>query len=201
MKAVVALLLGLFVLGLAACNNNGNGNGDTGGGQVTSFADACQKSDEKQFSAPPPRIIDTSKSYVATIKTARGDIVAELDSKVAVTTNNFVFLACKSFYDGLTFHRVEGWVIQGGDPQGTGGGGPGYQIPGEFEGAVFDVGVLGMARTEDPDSAGSQFFITLQPANHLDGQYAAFGRVTQGMDVALQTAIGDVIESVTIEER
>lgn len=204
MKAITVLLLGLLVLGFAACRNggdDGSGDGDNGGGEAMSFAEGCQKSEEKQFSAPPPRIIDTSKTYVATITTSRGAIVAELKSDLAVTTNNFVYLACKGFYDGLTFHRVENWVIQGGDPQGTGGGGPGYQIPGEFEGAVFDVGAVGMARTQDPDSAGSQFFITLEPARHLDGQYAAFGQVTQGMDVAAQTQIGDVITSVTIEER
>ena len=166
------------------------------------FAESCQKSDEKQFSQPPPRIIDTDKTYVATVSTAKGEIVMELFSNVSVTTNAFVFLACKGFYDGLTVHRVEpGFVIQGGDPEGTGGGGPGFQIPGEFEGGVFDTGVLGMARSNDPDSAGSQFFITLGPAHNLDGSYAAFGRVTEGMDVVQQIAIGDVIETITIEER
>ncbi|OGO53309.1 MAG: hypothetical protein A2148_09140 [Chloroflexi bacterium RBG_16_68_14] len=165
------------------------------------FAEACQKSDEKEFSAPPPQIIDAAKTYVATIRTDKGDIVLELDSDVTVTTNNFAFLACKGFYDGLKFHRVENWVIQGGDPTGTGSGGPGYAIPGEFEGATFDAGVLGMARTADPDSAGSQFFITLEAAHNLDGQYAAFGRVTEGMDVVQQIAIGDTIQTITIEER
>ena len=166
------------------------------------FSEACQKTGEQQFSQAPAQIIDTGKTYVATISTSKGDIVVELNSGVTVTTNNFVFLACKGFYDGLIFHRVEpGFVIQGGDPQGTGSGGPGYTIPGEFDGATFDPGVIGMARTGDPDSAGSQFFITLGPANHLDGKYAAFGRVTSGMDAAQQIAIGDVIQSVAIEER
>lgn len=167
-----------------------------------SFAEACQKTGEKQFAEAPPQIIDTSKTYIATIKTAKGNIVLELDSGVTITTNNFVFLACKGFYDGLIFHRVEpGFVIQGGDPEGTGRGGPGYAIPGEFEGSSFDAGVLGMARSADPDSAGSQFFITLGAAHNLDGQYAAFGRVTEGMESVQQIAIGDVIEAVTIEER
>ena len=166
------------------------------------FSEACQKTGEKQFSQAPAQIIDTGKTYVATISTSKGEIVVELDSDVTVTTNNFVVLACKGFYDGLTFHRVEpGFVIQGGDPQGNGTGGPGYTIPGEFEGAVFDVGVIGMARTSDPNSAGSQFYITLGPAHNLDGAYAAFGHVTSGMDVAQQIAIGDVIETITIEER
>ena len=176
----------------------------TSGGEETpqmSFAQACQKSDQQQFSQPE-QIIDTSKTYVATITTAKGDIVVELFSDVPITTNSFVFLACKGFYDGLTFHRVEpGFVAQGGDPEGTGSGGPGYTIPGEFDGSSFDAGVLGMARTDEPDSAGSQFFITLAPAHHLDGQYAAFGRVTAGMEVAQQIAIGDVIETISIEER
>ncbi|MEX2157977.1 MAG: peptidylprolyl isomerase [Dehalococcoidia bacterium] len=167
---------------------------------VGSFSEECQKSDEKQFAAAPPQIIDTSKSYIATIKTSKGDIVAELETDPVVTTNNLVFLACKGYYDGLTFHRVEDWVIQGGDPTGTGSGGPGYTIQGEFEGAVFDEGVIGMARTSDPNSAGSQFFIVKTAANYLDGQYAAFGKVTSGMDVVNQIAIGDTIDSVTIEE-
>jgi cyclophilin family peptidyl-prolyl cis-trans isomerase len=150
----------------------------------------------------PEQVIDESKQYVATIKTAKGDIVVELSKKTPITTNSFVFLAGKGYYDGLTFHRVEpGFVAQGGDPTGTGSGGPGYRIKGEFEGAVFDKGVFGMARTSDPNSAGSQFFITLGDAHHLDGQYAAFGRVTQGMDVALKIAVGDVMESVTVAEQ
>lgn len=166
------------------------------------LSEACQKTGEKQFSQAPAQIIDSGKTYVATISTSKGDIVVELDSDVTVTTNNFVFLACKGFYDGLMFHRVEpGFVIQGGDPQGNGSGGPGYTIKGEFEGAVFDVGVIGMARTTDPDSAGSQFYITLGAAHNLDGKYAAFGHVTSGMDVAQRIAIGDVIQTITIEER
>ncbi len=196
---IVAVSVLTLAFVIAAC---GGGNGDDEEVLDVTFAESCQKSDEKQFSQPPPRIIDTDKTYVATISTAKGDIVMELFSNVAVTTNSFVFLACKGFYDGLTFHRVEpGFVIQGGDPEGTGGGGPGYQIPGEFEGGVFDTGVLGMARSNAPDSAGSQFFITLGAAHNLDGSYAAFGRVTEGMDVVQQIAIGDVIETITIEER
>ncbi len=187
--------IGLLAFVIAAC---GGGGEET----VVTFAEACKKTGEREFSDPPPQIIDTAKTYVATISTEKGDIVLQLFSSVPTTTNNFVFLACKGFYDGLTFHRVEpGFVIQGGDPLGNGTGGPGYTIPGEFEGAVFDAGVVGMARTADPDSAGSQFFITLDPAHNLDGQYAAFGRVTQGMDVVQQIVVGDVIQSITIEER
>ncbi len=167
------------------------------------FAGACVNSGEKTFSAAPPRIIDTNMTYVATIKTDKGDIVLQLDNRHAVTTNNFVFLACKGYYDGLTFHRVEAdFVIQGGDPEGNGQGGPGYTIPGEFEGSVFDRGVIGMARTGDPNSAGSQFYIMIGDAGHnLDGAYADFGHVTSGQDVAEQIAIGDSINEITITEQ
>ena len=121
-----------------------------------------------------------------------GKMVAELYPEVAPNTvANFISLIQKGFYDGLTFHRViPGFMIQGGCPQGTGTGGPGYEIPGEFTGNGFqnelkhDRGVLSMARTMDPDSAGSQFFIMVAPAPHLDGQYASFGKVTEGMEVA-----------------
>ncbi len=168
-----------------------------------SFADQCQKSGEKQFSAAPDIMIDTNKTYVATISTAKGDIELELSPEDApITVNSFVFLSCKGFYDGLTFHRVEpGFVIQGGDPTGTGTGGPGYTIPGEFEGSSFETGVLGMARSRDPDSGGSQFFIMLGASHALDGQYTAFGHVISGMDIVQQIAVGDVIDTITIQER
>ncbi len=121
-----------------------------------------------------------------------GKMVAELYPDVAPNTvNNFVSLVKKGFYDGTIFHRViPGFMIQGGDPQGTGTGGPGYEIPGEFTGNGFqndlkhDKGVLSMARTMDPDSAGSQFFIMVDAAPHLDGQYAAFGKLIEGQEVA-----------------
>ena len=113
--------------------------------------------------------------------------------KAPNTVNNFISLANKGFYDGLTFHRViPGFMIQGGCPQGTGMGGPGYEINGEFSANGFrqndlkhTLGVLSMARTMAPNSAGSQFFIMVAPAPHLDGQYAAFGQVTEGQDIAI----------------
>ena len=116
---------------------------------------------------------------------------AELYPEVAPNTvNNFISLVKKGFYDGIIFHRViEGFMIQGGDPEGTGMGGPGYSIQGEFNynGFANDLkhtpGVLSMARAMDPDSAGSQFFIMHEAAPHLDGQYAAFGKIIEGMDV------------------
>ncbi len=121
-----------------------------------------------------------------------GKMVAELYPDVAPNTvNNFISLVKKGFYDGLIFHRcIPGFMIQGGDPQGSGVGGPGYEIPGEFSSNGFrndlkhEKGVLSMARTSDPDSAGSQFFIMVAPAPHLDGEYAAFGKVVEGIETA-----------------
>lgn len=120
-----------------------------------------------------------------------GTIKAELYPKIAPNTvNNFIYLANSNFYNGLTFHRIsKGFVIQGGDPEGTGVGGPGYSIKGEFSRNGFentlshDEGVLSMARSKNPDSAGSQFFIVTGKAKNLDGDYAAFGKVIEGMDI------------------
>ena len=129
---------------------------------------------------------------IVTIEMENGGIIrAELYPEVAPNTvRNFISLASKGFYDGTIFHRViPGFMIQGGDPDGTGMGGPGYEIRGEFthNGFQNDLlhtrGVLSMARTADPNSAGSQFFIMHKDAPHLDGQYAAFGKVVAGMDV------------------
>lgn len=121
-------------------------------------------------------------------------MTAELfPEKAPNTVNNFLNLASKGYYDGLIFHRViPGFMIQGGCPKGNGTGGPGYQIEGEFSANGFasndikhTTGVLSMARTMDPNSAGSQFFIMVAPASHLDGQYAAFGHIIEGADVAI----------------
>ena len=132
---------------------------------------------------------------IATITMADGRVMtAELyPDKAPNTVNNFISLANKGFYDGLIFHRViPGFMIQGGCPDGTGMGGPGYEINGEFAGNGYrqndlkhTTGVLSMARTMAPNSAGSQFFIMVAPAPHLDGQYAAFGQVTEGQDIAI----------------
>ena len=132
---------------------------------------------------------------VVTFEMENGDVIkAELYPEVAPNTvNNFISLVNKGFYDGLIFHRViPGFMIQGGDPEGTGSGGPGYEIKGEFASNGFSqndlkhvTGVLSMARTNIPDSAGSQFFIMVAPAEHLDGDYAAFGQVIEGVDDAI----------------
>mgnify|MGYP002571564141 CR=1 FL=1 len=132
------------------------------------------------------------KNPIVTIEMNNGDIMkAELYPEIAPNTvNNFISLVNKGFYDGVIFHRViRGFMIQGGDPQGTGVGGPGYSIKGEFSGNGFandlkhTPGVLSMARTMMPDSAGSQFFIMHETSPHLDGQYAAFGKVIEGVDI------------------
>ena len=129
---------------------------------------------------------------IVTITMDNGDVMkAELYPEIAPNTvNNFISLVKKGFYDGLIFHRViKGFMIQGGDPQGTGMGGPGYSIKGEFSNNGFTndlkhtPGVLSMARAMDPDSAGSQFFIMHETSPHLDGSYAAFGKVVNGLDV------------------
>ena len=132
-----------------------------------------------------------AQNPIVTIEMENGDVMkAELYPEIAPNTvNNFISLVNKGFYDGVIFHRViRGFMIQGGDPQGTGVGGPGYSIKGEFSynGFANDLkhtkGVLSMARTMEPNSAGSQFFIMHETSPHLDGQYAAFGKVTDGMD-------------------
>jgi peptidyl-prolyl cis-trans isomerase B (cyclophilin B) len=131
-----------------------------------------------------------------------GEIVIEFFPEDAPkTVENFVTLAKKGFYDGLTFHRVEpGFVVQGGDPKGDGTGGPGYTIKAEFNKQPHVRGVVAMARTRDPDSAGSQFYITLAPAHFLDGKYTVFGKVSSGMDVVDKIKKGDKMKSVKIVE-
>jgi peptidylprolyl isomerase len=142
----------------------------------------------KSYPSAPAMTIDTSKTYTATIKTVRGDIVINLRPDLAPQhVNSFVFLAREGFYDGVTFHRVlPGFVAQAGDPTGTGSGGPGYTLPAEFSDpsvAKFERGTLGMARAGSPDSGGSQWFINYAATPSLDGQYTIFGEVTAGMEV------------------
>lgn len=146
--------------------------------------------------------MEERKNPIVTIEMENGGVVkAELYPEIAPNTvNNFISLVKKGFYDDLIFHRVIcGFMIQGGCPLGQGTGGPGYQIKGEFaangveNNLAHDPGVLSMARAMHPDSAGSQFFIMHEKSPHLDGQYAAFGKVTEGMDVVnaiAQTATG-----------
>ncbi len=158
----------------------------------------------KQYSSPPAMQIDSANSYTATIKTNRGDIVIDLYAdKAPRTVNNFVALARDSFYDGVTFHRViKDFMIQTGDPTGTGRGGPGYRFADEFHpNLIHDgPGVLSMANA-GPNTNGSQFFITHVATDWLDNKHAVFGKVRRGQDVVDAIQQGDVMEKVEIEER
>ena len=140
----------------------------------------------KQWSTPPEMAIDTSKTYIATFKTDKGDIVCQLHAaKAPRTVNNFVFLAREGFYDNTIFHRViNDFMVQGGDPTGTGMGGPGYKFRDEFDSSLRHkgAGVLSMANA-GPNTNGSQFFITHVPTPWLDGKHAIFGEVVNGLDV------------------
>ncbi len=154
---------------------------------------------DKQWPHPPEMIEDLGDTVRATITTARGDIVLDLfPDHAPKTVNNFVFLAREGFYDGVTFHRViADFMIQGGDPTGTGSGGPGYQFADEFEGNPLhhETGVISMANA-GPATNGSQFFITHSPQAHLDGRHTVFGKVVQGQDVVDAIEQGDVMERV-----
>ena len=157
----------------------------------------------KQYPNPPAMAIDPNKKYTATFNTTAGEIVCELFPKDAPTTvNNFVFLARDKFYDGTIFHRVLGdFMIQGGDPTGTGRGGPGYRFEDEFKGnsQKHQVGSLSMANA-GPGTNGSQFFITHIVTDWLDGKHTVFGKVLKGQDVVNKTKQGDTLTSVTITE-
>jgi peptidyl-prolyl cis-trans isomerase B (cyclophilin B) len=157
----------------------------------------------KQWSTPPVMQIDPKKTYKITIETIRGPIVLDLYPEHAPkTVNNFVFLAKAGYYDGVTFHRViADFMIQGGDPTGTGRGGPGYKFEDELKGNPLrhETGVLSMANA-GPNTNGSQFFITHSPQPHLDGKHTVFGKVTSGMDVVNAVRQGDKMIKVVAEE-
>jgi len=156
----------------------------------------------KTYSAPPPMTIDTSKQYIATIETEKGDLVLELfASDVPMTVNNFVFLAHEGFYDGTTFHRViPDFMAQGGDPTGKGSGNPGYSFPDEFTEHKHVTGTLSMANS-GPDTNGCQFFITYAPKPHLDGKHSVFGQLIEGMDVLKKLENGDIMKRIVVEEK
>ena len=168
----------------------------------------------KQWSSPPEMVIDPSKRYTATMSTSLGDLVIALDPVAAPkTVNNFVFLAREGYYDGVIFHRIiQGFVCQGGDPTGTGRGGPGYRFEDELpRRGQYEVGSLAMANA-GPDTNGSQFFIISGPSGvGLPPQYSLFGKVVKGLDIVdamekVKTGAGDkpvddvVINSVTVTE-
>ena len=143
----------------------------------------------KQYTAPPAMTIDSKKKYTAVFQTDLGNFEAELFAAQAPkTVNNFVFLARDGFYDGTTFHRViRGFMAQGGDPTGTGRGGPGYRFADEFHPSLRHsaAGMLSMANA-GPGTNGSQFFITFGPTPHLDDRHTVFGRITAGLDLVLK---------------
>ncbi|MBI3679329.1 MAG: peptidylprolyl isomerase [Acidobacteria bacterium] len=158
----------------------------------------------KEYAAPPRMQIDENKDYTATLETTRGRIVCQLFAKDApATVNNFVFLARDQFYDGTTFHRViPDFMIQGGDPEGTGRGGPGYRFEDECRNNPnrHSVGALSMANA-GPNTNGSQFFITHVVCDWLDGKHAVFGKVVSGQDVVNAVEQGDTLIRVTIAEQ
>lgn len=156
-----------------------------------------------QESAAPEDKGDTMTDTYAVIETDKGTIKAKLyTEKAPISTENFIGLAKKGFYDGLVFHRVEpGFVIQTGDPEGTGRGGSGKTIQLEIHPDLkHDLGALGMARTNDPNSATSQFYIVIGEASFLDGNYAVFGQTIEGIEVAKNIKVGDKMKSVKIVE-
>ncbi len=169
----------------------------------------------KQYSAAPPMLIDVTKQYFANVTMAKGGqfVIQLYPDKAPITVNSFIFLARQGYYDGVTFHRVlEGFMAQTGDPTGTGNGTPGYSFANEANDLAYDkAGVVAMANTGQPNSNGSQFFITFGPYDLKESDYTIFGQVTSGMDVVNgltrrdpdqnPTFTGDIIESITITEK
>jgi peptidyl-prolyl cis-trans isomerase B (cyclophilin B) len=157
----------------------------------------------QQWSMPPEMEIETDRKYTVSIETDRGEITLELYPQHAPkTVNNFVFLARQGFYDGVSFHRViADFMIQGGDPTGSGRGGPGYRFADEFDGNPLkhERGVISMANA-GPNTNGSQFFITHVATPHLDGRHTVFGKVTSGQDVVDAIRQGDSMISVTVAD-
>ena len=157
--------------------------------------------DHQQWAAPPTMALDTTKTYSATISTVHGDLVLDLfDDDVPLTVNNFVFLARNQYYDGVSFHRViADFMVQGGDPTGTGGGGPGYEFDDEITVHKHLKHTLSMANS-GPGTNGSQFFITYEPTPHLDGKHTVFGALISGGEVLDKIKAGDLMTSVVIGE-
>jgi peptidyl-prolyl cis-trans isomerase B (cyclophilin B) len=154
----------------------------------------------KRYSAPPAMQIETNRTYHAIIKTNKGDIHLQLNpAEAPMTVNNFVALARDGYYAGVTFHRVvPRFVIQGGDPTGTGSGGPGYKFQDESVRRPYKAGTVAMANA-GPNTNGSQFFICLEDQPSLPPNYTIFGDTVSGMDVVRNIKVGDVMQSVTIE--
>ncbi len=205
MKKILALSFALLFLGAGCAQKNPfvpDNNADANLNFNSSSTNANQKS---MKTWPTPTVLPKSelKNKQAVIETGKGKIIFEIyPDDAPLAASNFITLAKGGFYDGVTFHRVvPGFVIQGGDPAGTGEGGPGYHFEIEPVKRAYEPGTVAMARTMLPDSNGSQFFIVLPGGeNKLAPEYTIFGKVTQGMDVVSSISIGDVMEKVTIEE-
>ncbi len=213
----VGLGLILVVAALIAWQNISKSKpvGTASGAESVDTSAACAPFESiasaEQYASAPPQSIDETKQYFANFTMANGGtFVVELyPTKAPITVNSFVFLACKNYFDGVTFHRVlEGFMAQGGDPTGTGMGGPGYEFVNENSDLTFDkAGVMAMANA-GPDTNGSQFFITFDAADFLNGGYTIFGQVTEGMEVVNSITrrdpqqnpsfTGDAIQSVRI---
>ena len=210
----IGLIVIVIVVALIAWQNIPKPQAQADVGGVPACEPFASIASTEQYSEAPPMKVDEAKQYFATFKMANGgEFAVELyPAKAPITVNSFVFLACKGFFDGVTFHRVlEGFMAQGGDPTGTGMGGPGYEFVNENSDLTFDkAGVMAMANS-GPDTNGSQFFITFAPADFLNGGYTIFGQVVEGMDVVNSitrrdpdqnpTFEGDAIEMVTITEK
>ena len=155
----------------------------------------------KTYSASPAMVIDPKKQYFTSIETSKGKIRIQLEpSKAPKAVNNWVFLAREGYYDGIVFHRViAGFMAQGGDPTGTGTGGPGYKFADEFSDLTHQTGSLSMANA-GANTNGSQFFIVYEPQPHLNGKHSVFGKVVEGMDVVRRLVNGDKMTKVTVEE-
>ncbi|MHB1340487.1 MAG: peptidylprolyl isomerase [Coriobacteriia bacterium] len=206
---VMMLALTVFVVGVSGCgastrtSDQIDANTTEPSGESTSTAAVTPEEDSMHVSD-----VKITGNEIAVITTKKGVIKLKFYPEVAPNhVGSFIELASQGFYDGTTFHRVEpGFVVQGGDPYSKSGagpvgtGGPGYQLAAEFNDKPHLEGTLAMARSQNPDSAGSQFYICLAPAPFLDGQYTVFGQVTEGMDIVKQIAVGDVMESVRIEQ-
>jgi peptidyl-prolyl cis-trans isomerase B (cyclophilin B) len=219
-RLVCACLAGLALVALAACS--GEGAADDGPDQMHGNAplDSAESTDEQgipfeEETQMHESTVEVTGTERAVMVTSKGTIVLEFFPDDAPNTvASFIELADSGFYNGIKFHRViPGFVAQGGDPltrdltpeevlagaPGVGTGGPGWNQKAEFNSRKHETGTLAMARSQAPDSAGSQFYICLAPQPSLDGQYTVFGQVVEGMDVVMSIGVGDVIESVTIE--
>jgi len=219
MKRLLALIALLTISSLifAACGDDtpeptatpASAPVTSGGGQIDANATMLSPGDAARA---PSGALDTSKTYTATFDTDAGKFTILLfDDEAPLTVENFINLATIGFYDGIMFHRViPGFMAQGGDPKGTGGGGPGYRFRDEFDATRrhSKPGILSMANS-GPNTNGSQFFITFAPTPHLDDKHSVFGEVTEGLDNVLRIAVrdpgtaqfpGDLIKSITISE-